>query len=222
MATARASAPRSTPHGRNHEQVATELRRLILAGTLGPGQPVNQDEIAGRLGVSRMPVREALRTLAVEGLVQFHPNRGAVVNELSRRDMEELYALRIMLEGPAARRSAENMTREHLAKLQKLIEEMERHRDGPRAEWADVHYRFHLSLYDAAGMPRLGRLIAGLRNLVEPYSRIYIRLPERMQQAEREHRELVAACRTRDGARAEEVLVEHLTAPSRALLDLLP
>ena len=221
MATARATSQR-TPHGRSHEQVAGEIRQLILGGLLGPGQPVNQDEIAERLGVSRMPVREALRTLAVEGLVQFHPNRGAVVTELSRRDMEELYALRIMLEGPAARRSAENMTSEHLTGLQGLIKEMERLRDGPRAEWAEVHYRFHLSLYEAAGMPRLGRLIAGLRNLVEPYSRIYIRLPERMRQAEREHRDLVAACRKRDGERAEKVLVEHLSSPSRALLDLLP
>lgn len=221
MATARATSQR-IPHGRNHEQVASELRQLILSGLLGPGQPVNQDEVAERLGVSRMPVREALRTLAVEGLVQFHPNRGAVVTELSRRDMEELYALRIMLEGPAARRSAENMTSEHLTGLQGLIKEMERLRDGPRAEWAEVHYRFHLSLYEAAGMPRLGRLIAGLRNLVEPYSRIYIRLPERMRQAEREHRDLVAACRKRDGERAEKVLVEHLSSPSRALLDLLP
>ncbi len=221
MPTARATSQR-TPHGSNHEQVAGELRQLILSGLLGPGQPVNQDEIAERLGVSRMPVREALRTLAVEGLVQFHPNRGAVVTELSRRDMEELYALRIMLEGPAARRSAENMTSEHLTGLQGLIKEMERLRDGPRAEWAEVHYRFHLSLYESAGMPRLGRLIAGLRNLVEPYSRIYIRLPERMRQAEREHRDLVAACRKRDGERAEKVLVEHLSSPSRALLDLLP
>jgi len=221
MAAARATSQR-TPHGRNHEQVAGEIRQLILGGLLGPGQPVNQDEIAERLGVSRMPVREALRTLAVEGLVQFHPNRGAVVTELSRRDMEELYALRIMLEGPAARRSAENMTSEHLTGLQGLIKEMERLRDGPRAEWAEVHYRFHLSLYESAGMPRLGRLIAGLRNLVEPYSRIYIRLPERMRQAEREHRDLVAACRKRDGKRAEKVLVEHLSSPSRALLDLLP
>lgn len=221
MTTARATSQR-TPHGRNHEQVAGEIRQLILGGLLGPGQPVNQDEIAERLGVSRMPVREALRTLAVEGLVQFHPNRGAVVTELSRRDMEELYALRIMLEGPAARRSAENMTSEHLTGLQGLIKEMERLRDGPRAEWAEVHYRFHLSLYESAGMPRLGRLIAGLRNLVEPYSRIYIRLPERMRQAEREHRDLVAACRKRDGERAEKVLVEHLSSPSRALLDLLP
>jgi len=221
MTTARATSQR-TPHGRNHEQVAGEIRQLILGGLLGPGQPVNQDEIAERLGVSRMPVREALRTLAVEGLVQFHPNRGAVVTELSRRDMEELYALRIMLEGPAARRSAENMTSEHLTGLQGLIKEMERLRDGPRAEWAEVHYRFHLSFYEAAGMPRLGRLIAGLRNLVEPYSRIYIRLPERMRQAEREHRDLVAACRKRDGERAEKVLVEHLSSPSRALLDLLP
>ena len=221
MATARATSQR-IPHGRNHEQVASEIRQLIMGGLLGPGQPVNQDEIAERLGVSRMPVREALRTLAVEGLVQFHPNRGAVVTELSRRDMEELYALRIMLEGPAARRSAENMTSEHLTGLQGLIKEMERLRDGPRAEWAEVHYRFHLSLYEAAGMPRLGRLIAALRNLVEPYSRIYIRLPERMRQAEREHRDLVAACRKRDGERAEKVLIEHLSSPSRALLDLLP
>lgn len=140
-------------HGLSHAHVGAALRRQIRRGACLPGQPINQDEVASQLGVSCMPVREALRTLAVEGLGPFQPNRGAVVTEL----------------------------------------------DG------------------ATEMPRLTRMIAGLRTIVKPYSRIYIHLPERIGQVDRKHHELPEAYRRHAPDAAERGVVEHLSSPSHVL-----
>lgn len=213
---------RSAAHGHRHEQVVKELRALIFQGVLGPGTSLNQDDLAARLGVSRMPVREALRTLAVEGLVHFQPNRGAVVNELSRRDMDELYRLRLLLEREATRLSVERMSPERATRLVRSLDEL-RSVAGPRDErWPSLHDAFHVELYRSADMPRLTAMIVSLRNLVEPYSRMYIRLPQRWQQAQEEHEGIVAAYRRGDAAGAESLLVAHLSSPAQALLDLLP
>lgn len=209
-------------HGNSHQWVVAEIRRRILRGTLGPGQAVNQEELASDLRVSRMPVREALRTLEVEGLVQLSPNRGAVVNALSRAEVQELYLLRQILEQAAVRRAAERITPEQVASLDELLVRMEAHADAPPDDWQELHTTFHLQLYAAAGLPRMSRIVANLRNIVEPYSRIYVQLPDRYAQARREHREILAACGANDADSAERVLATHLMSPSQALLNVLP
>lgn len=149
------------------------------------------------------------------------PNRGAVVNELSRAEMQELYLLRQILEREAVRRSAERTSPEQVELLVAMLDRMEAPGETPPADWQELH-TFHLQLYEAAGFPRMSRIVANLRNIVEPYSRIYVQLPERYAQAKREHRELVAACGANDPEHAERVLATHLSSPSQALLNVLP
>ena len=149
------------------------------------------------------------------------PNRGAVVNELSRAEMQELYLLRQILEREAVRRSAERTSPEQVELLVAMLDRMEAPGETPPADWQELH-TFHLQLYEAAGFPRMSRIVANLRNIVEPYSRIYVQLPERYAQAKREHRELVAACGGNDPEHAERVLATHLSSPSQALLNVLP
>ena len=155
------------------------------------------------------------------------PNRGAVVNELSRAEMQELYLLRQILEREAVRRSAERTSPERTSPEQvellvAMLDRMEAPGETPPADWQELHTAFHLQLYEAAGFPRMSRIVANLRNIVEPYSRIYVQLPERYAQAKREHRELVAACGGNDPEHAERVLATHLSSPSQALLNVLP
>jgi len=154
--------------------------------------------------------------------VHLLPNRGAVVNELSRAEMQELYLLRQILEREAVRRSAERTSPEQVELLVAMLDRMEAPGETPPADWQELHTAFHLQLYEAAGFPRMSRIVANLRNIVEPYSRIYVQLPERYAQAKREHRELVAACGGNDPEHAERVLATHLSSPSQALLNVLP
>jgi DNA-binding GntR family transcriptional regulator len=106
------------------EFVAHRLREAILVGQLKPGDRLDQNEIAELLGVSRSPVREALRTLAAEGLVDVFPHRGAAVAELSVDELEEIFLIRRTLEGMAARLSALSMDDNEIAELETILEEM--------------------------------------------------------------------------------------------------
>lgn len=198
------------------EYVAHRIREAILKGYFKPGQRLDQTELAERLGVSRSPVRDALRRLAAEGLVTMHPHRGAMVAELSPEELEEIYLIRRVLEGLAARQAVPNLTDEDLEALQGILRCMDETVDAE--EWIELNYRFHHTIYRAANRPRLLDIIDTLRNTVTPYIRKYIATPEYREKAQASHWRIYRACVEGDAEAAEQETVAHLQAVADGVL----
>lgn len=199
------------------EFVADCVREAILRGDFKPGERLDENVIASLLSVSRTPVRAALRMLAAESLVEVQPHRGAIVNELSAGELEEIYFIRGVLEGALARLAAPSMDGERIAALQAILEEMEVTAETDR--WLALNNRFHRTLYQAANRPRMLSIIDYVRNIAVPYIRQFIDSPERMEASRGEHRRILAACVERDGALAQEEVERHLKAVCEANLE---
>jgi len=148
--------------------VAEVLREAILRGVLKGGQPLPQDELAARFGLSRIPIREALRQLEGEGLVTVYPHRGAVVSELSGEELQEMCEIRIALETAAVRLAIPHLDGETLSRAEAILTATDRETDVV-AHWSKNNWTFHSTLYMPAHRPRLARpaLAAGER-VVEP------------------------------------------------------
>lgn len=186
------------------------LRDAILRGYFKPGQKLDQDEIADVLKVSRSPIREALRTLAGEGLVEVIPHRGAVVAEISLAELEEILSLRGFLEGMAARLAVRQLDDERIKTLEGVLKELKRATDLD--EWLELNHKFHRTIYQAANRPRLLSLIDNLRNTVTPYVRQFIASTEHMHEAADSHQLIFDACVKRDPKRVEQETQKHLAA----------
>jgi DNA-binding GntR family transcriptional regulator len=199
------------------EFVADCVREAILRGDFKPGERLDENVIASLLSVSRTPVRAALRILAAESLVEVQPHRGAIVNELSASELEEIYFIRGVLEGALARLAVPSMDGERIAALQAILEEMEMTADTDR--WLALNNRFHRTLYQAANRPRMLSIIDYVRNIAVPYIRQFIDSPERMEASRGEHRRILAACVERDGALAQAEVERHLKAVCEANLE---
>lgn len=199
-----ASIPRTLP-----EFVLGQLRAAILQGRFVPGQRLDQGELARELGVSRIPVREALRTLDAEGLVELNPHHGAVVAELRAEEVEEVFIIRSLLEGMAARLAASRLTSDDRGRIQAALRDL-KGRAGDIDDWLAHHNEFHMAVYEAARRPRLLDLIRGLRNTVQPYIRTYIQSPEHVEIADRGHEAILQACLAGDPDEAERATKQHL------------
>ena len=192
------------------EAVLAELRRLITAGRLRPGQQIIQDSLAVQLGVSRVPLREALKILEGEGQVTYLAHRGYFVAELSLSDLQEVYRIREILEAEAVTIAVPQMTAEDIHRF----EEAERDVQAAAAV-ADVvamtsaNRRFHFALIEACALPRLVRLIGLLWDATEVYRSVYYNDEHNRGIVEAEHRAVVAAVRAGDAAAALLVLAAH-------------
>jgi len=184
-----------------------QLREAIIAGELAAGEPVRQEEIAARFAVSRMPVREALQRLEVEGWLEHRPYRGAYVAPLDAADVSELFAARAALEALAARRTFAHLDTGQVAAIERALTALEESVAGDA--WFAAHRAFHLSLYSGVG-PRLQRLIGQQLDAAERYLRIENVLLEVVDKDRREHRALVAAAKAGDGERAAAVIDAHV------------
>jgi DNA-binding GntR family transcriptional regulator len=188
--------------------IADALRSDILAGATPPGAPLRQEAIAQRFAVSRIPVREALRALERDGLVEVHPNRGAFVVELSAEQIREITDLRVLLEGDLIARALARMTDTDVRQIEAAAREAEAAAATPA--WSQADRRFHEALYAPAGRPQQLALVLGLRRSVERYGALYGQLPERREEWLRDHAALVASCRQRDAERARRELEGHI------------
>jgi len=206
--------------GRSSADAATHaLREAIVRGVLVGGQPLRQDELAARLQVSKIPVREALRRLEAEGLVAFYPNRGATVAPLSEAEAEELAEIRIVLETTALRRAAPRAAAADLRRAQDILDEARHEPDAAR--WSALNREFHEALYAPADRPQLLELIRQVNRRIDRY--MYVTLADAGHQAQslREHRLLLQAIRRGDVAAAEAVLTEHIASGAKRLIDYL-
>lgn len=205
------------------EQTLAQLRRAIMDGNLEPGARLQEVELAAQLGVSRTPIREALRTLSSEGLVEILPNRGARVARWSVEDLTETYELRILLEGRAAERAAGRMSPAELDRLAELCDQMDAcaQRGGAHdlLTLSDLNSRFHRSVIDAANSPRLATMLSSVVQ-VPLVMRTFARYtPDALARSMGHHRELTAAIRAGVPEWAGSVMRSHIAAARAVLLD---
>jgi DNA-binding GntR family transcriptional regulator len=192
------------------EAVLAELRRLLVTGDLAPGSPVRQEALAERLGVSRVPLREALKVLEGEGQVVYLPRRGYVVAELSVDDLLEVYRLRELLEAEAIRAAVPRLDEVVLEAIAAAAREVDRAgRSGDLVEMTASNRRFHFLLFDAAGMPRLSRTLRQLWDATDVYRAVYFGSPANRSRVAHEHADLLAAARDGDEERAVAVQAAH-------------
>lgn len=200
------------------ERAVTMLRSAILEGSLEPGQKINQETWAERAGVSLIPIREALGTLAGEGLVTYRPRRGFSVTELDLADLEEVYRLRALLETDALTRGVPYATPADVARLRTAADECEL--AGSRGDIAGqlaANRRFHGTLHALSGSQRLTRLIEHLWDATEAYRALYYAVPGEAERAHEAHGELLDAVALRDVPRAVRVQDAHRTRALEAL-----
>ncbi len=204
MSVAPFARPKTT-----QEQVLEELRRRILTGAIRPGDPIRPDQLAGELGVSRVPVREALKILEGEGQVRYRAHHGYVLTELDLDDLREIYRARQLLEDEAARAALPRLTDTHLAEMRGLCDEMERLGTDDAAAMAVVNRRFHFVLLEASRMPHLLHHIRLLWNTSDHYRSEYYLDDAHRRAVHEEHRRIVEAAAARDADALIAALDEH-------------
>lgn len=198
------------------------LTERILSGAYPEGEPLRQDAIAAELGVSRIPVREALRQLEAAGLVTVSPHRGAVVSSRSTAEIDELFALRALVEAELMRRSVPDLSPEDLARADDILTAYTaafRRRDI--AAWGELNWRFHSTLYAGAGRPLTLGIAEHLHRQTDRYARMQLALTHGESRAGDEHRAILRAARRRKADRAAELLVAHILDAGRALVRFL-
>ncbi|NND02674.1 MAG: GntR family transcriptional regulator [Acidimicrobiia bacterium] len=186
------------------EAVTNSLRRAIREGVLVPGQRLTQSELAGQLGVSRIPLRDALRRLEVESLVHIDGHKGARVTVLTPQDVAEIYEMRILLEARCMTYAVDNLTEQAAEELSKAAVGSEDDSLSP-GEAFNRRRSFYGDLYHHANRPRMRRTIMQLRDNVDRYHLLSDRA-----HAHHAHQELADAISQRDGAKAATVLVDHI------------
>lgn len=196
------------------DRVQQALVEGLLRGELQPGTWLRQGELAERFGVSTVPVREALQRLAAHGLLQFEPNRGAVVPELSAADAEEQYALRRGIEPQLLRRAIPRSTIVDLAEAELAL-------DGTDLSRTERNWAFHRALYRASGWERGLSIVGLLHAAVAPYVLLYTEGLGGAQESHDQHLALLEASRAGDVTAALAVLGEHLDHAERALVEWL-
>ena len=201
------------------DQVAELIRQRILSGQLTGGQPIRQEHLAAELGVSRIPLREALKQLAAEGFVTIASHKGAVVAELSVEEVEELFDLRLRLETWLMELAMPAMTGAQLAELDANLEEQRRPDVLPR--WGELNWRLHETMYQAADRPITLKLLKNIHEKIDRYLRLEITMRQNRDRGLREHEELVDCCRRRDTPAAVALLERHIKETARGLITAL-
>lgn len=197
--------------GSLEEQVYASLEQDILSGELAKGQTVTENELSVRLGVSRTPIRGALRRLAEEGLVDTAPNRRATVVGISIEDLIDTYKIRMRLEGLSSALAAERMTDEEKAKLSDFVELSEYYiskKDTEHLRQLDTE--FHSMIYKASGNRMLCRILSELHRNITRYRKVSLSTPGRLESSVAEHREILTAIIKGDSALADKLTSQHI------------
>jgi DNA-binding GntR family transcriptional regulator len=194
-----------------HEQAAERLRDMIVRGDLAPGAPLVEVELSAALGISRTPVREALKLLAQHGLVELRQNRSPCVRAMRPDEIRELFEALGGLERLAAELAAIRITASELRRLRDLQDEIEReHEVGRREAYFIANRTIHRTIVLAARNAPLAEMHAALLSRAEQVRYFALRLEDRWEQSIAEHREILDALAARDAARAGELLAEHV------------
>jgi DNA-binding GntR family transcriptional regulator len=216
-AQVRPSPEPGPPRGlRARYRVKLILHQAIVSGTIPGGTRLVQSSIAQQLAVGTQPVRDALHELASEGLIRMDARGGAVVHELCRSELEDIYQIRMLLEPLATAHAASHASQESVMRAVELLAAMESETDATR--WADYNAGFHSVINEAGSSPRLVAILRNLREQSVRYITHSIRTtPERTRQANAEHEEIMRAVVARNPEAAAEAMFRHLDGTLSAL-----
>ena len=198
------------------------LRQRIADGHFEPGEQLRQENLARDFGVSVPPVREALKTLEAEGQVVYAPRRGYFVAQLSVSELQETYAIRDLLETEAITRAVGGLGRDDITRMRHAIRDMEHaHRSDDVAVITAANRRFHFTLFDGAGMPRMADLIRVLWEGTDRYRSVYFATTAHRRRVNEEHRAIMAAVSRGDTEAVVELSRAHRHHALTALCDAL-
>lgn len=202
------------------EQAYLFLREAILSGKLAGGTRLNISQVATRLDMSRMPVRDALRQLDAEGLVTIRPHRGVIITKLTPEDVLEVFEMRAVLEGLAVRVALPRLDADAFEDLERLLERMARNA-GNLTQWLRLHNEFHDYICRKSGWPRLVAQTTLLRRTIEPYLRVHVGFYRSEELLGSEHPKLLEVLREGDPERAERAMRDHVECSAASIADFL-
>lgn len=193
-----------------YKDVYNYLRSAIVNEKLKPGDRIVERKIAEKLKVSRTPIREAIRKLEQDGLVSHLPQRGVVVKSLTAKDVWELYTIRSVLEGLAARLATERISPEEIDQLEIIFSQMEKALGADERDFFDeLHRNFHRQIVKAAQSPRLEQMVSSMAEYMIIFSRVGYDAPGRRREAISEHRTLLDAIKNGQVEQAEQIAKRH-------------
>lgn len=194
-----------------HNELADRLRHMIVEGELAPGEKLQEKELCGQFGVSRTPLREAMKVLATEGLVQLTPNRGCTVAKLTLADLDEAFPIMGALEALSGELACKHITEAEVARIRDLHERMVRKYDaGALREYFKLNEQIHQLILAAARNPTLAQMQLSLSGRVRRARYMANMSPARWAKAVAEHEKILEALAARDGKRLAVLLKEHL------------
>ena len=195
------------------DQVFEQLERDILAGKYARGELLSEQRLSAELGVSRTPVREAIRRLEQENLLE-DAGRGVVIVGITHEDMLDMYEIRLQLEGLAARRAAENVSEEQLQEMREALDLQHFYCDRERSDSSDqiknMDSRFHELMYAASGSKAYSDVLSRLHKKIAKYRKASVRKHSRAEESVNEHEAIFEALAAHDPDRAEQAALSHL------------
>ena len=205
--------------GSLRSRVFTQLQNDILNGRYEPGESLTELKLSEELGVSRTPVREALRQLELEGLVQSIPNNGAIVKGVSAQDIQDIYTIRMLIEGLAARWATEKITPRELEELKEAVELEEFYTlKNDNVHLLQFDTRFHDIIFKASKSKPLMHTLSTFHHYVQKARRTSMSSPERALEVLEEHKAILQAIIDKDAYKAERLTTEHVRNASSSLL----
>ncbi|EXI88867.1 MAG: putative L-lactate dehydrogenase operon regulatory protein [Candidatus Accumulibacter regalis] len=201
-----------------YQEVAERLRQRIFAHELLPGARIDEQALALDYGISRTPLREALKVLASEGLVTLRPRRGCFVTEVSEQDLDDIFPLMAMLEGRCALEATTRAQPEDLARLDALHGQLEQFAESNEiARFFEANQAFHYQIQEMSGNRRLRQVIQDLRKVLKLTRLFSLSIDGRLQQSLVEHAAILAAIKAGDAAGAQAAMHDHILAGRQAL-----
>lgn len=205
------------------QSVATQIRERILKREIAGGEPLRQEAIAKSFGISIIPVREALRQLEAEGLVEVKTHRGAIATELTLDKALEWIHLRRLIETDLLGLALDRITEMHLARAEKILEKFNSalHQRLEIEHWTQFNWQFHSALYAAANRPETMKVLESLHNKCDRYIRLQLLKEDHIERAQKEHGELIDLCRRRKKRAAKSLLLQHIVGVEEDLVEQL-
>jgi DNA-binding GntR family transcriptional regulator len=205
-----------------HNELADRLRYMIVEGELSPGEKLAEKELCGQFGVSRTPLREAMKVLATEGLVQLTPNRGCTVSKLTLADLDEAFPIMGALEALSGELACRHITDAEIARIRELHERMVRkYEAGALRDYFKLNEQIHQLILGAARNPTLSQMQLSLSGRVRRARYMANMSPARWTRAVEEHEKILEALAARDGKRLAVLLKEHLANKLQTVKDAL-
>ncbi|OLS02840.1 GntR family transcriptional regulator [Tissierella creatinophila] len=202
--------------------VFEELEEKILNGKIKPGENLTEIKLSSDIGVSRTPVREALRMLEQKNLVQITPNKGAIVLGINEKDLNDIYTIRMNIEGLGSRWTVENITDEQIKELKEIVELQEFYMMKNSLEQINqLDAKFHEKMYEYSNSRTLQHMLSDLHHMIKRYRKISFNSKGRTEKAIQEHREILEAVINHDPDAAERLTINHIINAKENLLKII-